>query len=65
MHKFAIIADSLKKLQINFTFFNNLTIPNRISPKIVRSTFILYIFELVKITMTKNNNNNNFNNPNL
>jgi hypothetical protein len=41
-----------------------LTIPNRISPKIVCSTFILYIFEHNKTTM-KNNNNNNFNNPNL
>ena len=28
------------------------------------STFILYIFELNKVTMI-NNNNNNFNNPNL
>ena len=65
MHKYAILADRLKNLQFNFPFFNNFTIPNRISPKIVRSIFILHIFELVKITMTKNNNNNNFNNPNL
>ena len=58
------MADRLKNLQINFGFINNLTIPNRISPKIVCSTFILYIFEHNKVTMT-NNNNNNFNNPNL
>jgi len=58
------MADRLKNLQINFGFINNLTIANRISPKIVCSIFILYIFELNKVIMT-NNNNNNFNNPNL
>jgi hypothetical protein len=58
------MADRLKNLQINFGFINNLTIPNRISLKIVCSIFILYIFEHNKTTM-KNNNNNNFNNPNL
>ena len=58
------MADRLKNLQINFGFINNLTIPNRISLKIVCSIFILYIFELNKVIMT-NNNNNNFNNPNL